>query len=152
MECADVMKRGKSESANVLSADLSGPHPEAVGTTLKYMLVAVFNPGPKQMNLPFVRGISTKSAKEVKDSINSVLAELNSILGEQLVVRLHTDAGKECVNRTINEMLRDIKIYATTAGGYGPRANGRAERYVGLIKQRATSCLVHSRLPIKFWY
>ena len=87
-------EKGKSESTNVLSADLSGPHPEAVGTTFKYMLVAVFNPGPNQMNLPFVRGISTKSAKEVNDSINSVLAELNSMLGEQVVVRLHTDAGK----------------------------------------------------------
>ena len=55
-------EKGKSESTNVLSADLSGPHPEAVGTTFKYMLVAVFNPGPKQLNLPFVKGISTKSA------------------------------------------------------------------------------------------
>ena len=82
--------------------------------------------------------ISTKSAKEVKDSINSVLAELNSILGEQLVVRLHTDAGKEFVNKAVTDMLRDIKILPTTTGGYDPRANGRAERYVGLINQRAT--------------
>ena len=80
-------EKGESDSTNVLSAYLSGPHPEAVGTTLNHMLVAVFNPGPKQMNLPFAKGISTKSAKEVKDSINSVLAELNSILGEQVVVR-----------------------------------------------------------------
>ena len=145
-------EKGKSESTNVLSADLSGPHPEAVGTKFKYMLVAVFNPGPKQNNLPFVRGISTKSAKEVKDSINSVLAELNSILGEQLVVRLHTDAGKEFVNKAVNEMLRDIKILPTTTGGYAPRTNGGAERYVGLMQQRATSYLIHSKLPLKFWY
>ena len=69
------------------------------------MLVVVFNPGPKQMNLPFVRGIASKSAKEVRDGINSVLAELNSILGEQVVVRLHTDAGKEFVINAIKEML-----------------------------------------------
>ena len=56
-------EKGKSESTNVLSADLSGPHPESVGTQFKYMQVAVFNPGPKQMHLPFARGISTKSAK-----------------------------------------------------------------------------------------
>ena len=111
------------------------------------MMVAVFNPDPKQMNRPLLRGISTKSAKEVNDSINSVLAEVNSILGEQVVARLHTDAGHEFVNKAINEMLRDIKIYATTTGGDDPRANGRAERYVGLIKQRATSYLVHSQLP-----
>ena len=108
----------------MLSADLSGPHPEAVGTTFKYMLVAVFNPGPKQLNLPFVNGISTNSANEVNDSINSVLAELNSILGEQVVVRLHTHGGQEFANKAISEMLPDIKIYATTTGGYDPRANG----------------------------
>ena len=116
------------------------------------MLVAVFNPGPKQMNLPFVRGIASKSAKEVRDGINSVLAELNSILGEQIVVRLHTDAGKEFVNNAIKEMLRDMKVYATSTSGYDPRANGRAERYVGVIKQKATSYLVHAKLPLTFWY
>ena len=139
--------KGKLESTHVLSADLNGPHPEAVGSAFRYLLVAVFNPGPKQMHTPVCQGISTKSVKDVKDSINSVLAELNSILGEQVVVRLHTDAGKEFVNKAISEMLRDINIYATTTGGADPRANGRAERYVGLIKQRATSYLVHSRLP-----
>ena len=90
---------GKSVCTNVLSADLSGPHPEAVGTTFKYMLVAVCNPGPKQMHLPIVRGISTKSAKEVNDSINSVLAELNSMLGEHVVVRLHTDDSNEFASK-----------------------------------------------------
>ena len=56
-------EHGKWEPINVLSADLSEPHPEAAGTKFRYMLVAVFNPGPKQMNLPLVMGISTKSAK-----------------------------------------------------------------------------------------
>ena len=59
------------------------------------------------------------------------MAELSYNLGAQVVVRLRTDAGKEFVNRAINEMLRDINIYATTTGGDDPRANGRAERYVG---------------------
>ena len=68
-------------------------------------------------------------------------------MGELLVVRLHTDAGQEFVNKAVNEMLKDIKIFPTTTGGYDPRANGRAERYVGLIKQRATSYLIHSKTP-----
>ena len=49
--------------------------------------------------MPFVRGLSTKTAKETCEAIESVLAELNSILGEQTVVRVHTDAGKEFVNK-----------------------------------------------------
>ena len=34
--------KGVSESTHVMSADLSGPHPEAVGTHFTYMVVAVF--------------------------------------------------------------------------------------------------------------
>ena len=48
-------EREKTEYTNVMCADLSGPHPEAVGTKFKYMMVAVFNPGQKGKNLPFVR-------------------------------------------------------------------------------------------------
>ena len=110
-------RHGKSESRNVLSVDLSGPHPEAVGTRFKCMLVAVFNHDPQEKNLPFVRGLSTKTAKETCEAIESVLAELNSILGEQTVVRVHADAGKEFVNKAVTEMLRSKGIYTTTTGG-----------------------------------
>ena len=41
-------RRGQSTSENVLSADLSGPHPEAIGTKVQYMLVAVFNAGKRK--------------------------------------------------------------------------------------------------------
>eukprot|EP00974_Lingulodinium_polyedra_P049541 4762663-Lingulodinium_polyedra.AAC.1 len=36
--------------------------------------------------------------------------------------------------------------------GYDPRANGRADRFVGIIKQRATPYLIHSGFPLKFLY
>eukprot|EP00974_Lingulodinium_polyedra_P015974 1549903-Lingulodinium_polyedra.AAC.1 len=36
--------------------------------------------------------------------------------------------------------------------GYDPQANGKAERIVGIIKQRATSYLMHAGFPLKFWY
>ena len=35
-------ENGKSVSRNVLSVDLSGPHPETTGTSFRYMMVAVF--------------------------------------------------------------------------------------------------------------
>eukprot|EP00975_Prorocentrum_lima_P033578 7046973-Prorocentrum_lima.AAC.1 len=56
-----VHKRGKSTSQTVLSADLSGPHPKAVGTTCTYLFVAVFH--TEKTNLPFVRGLPNKTAK-----------------------------------------------------------------------------------------
>ena len=45
-------KHGKSTTENVMRADLSGPHPEAVGTKFKYMLVTVFNAGPGKRTSP----------------------------------------------------------------------------------------------------
>ena len=117
-----VHKHGTSESTNVMSADLSGPHPEAVGAKFKYMMVAVFSPGPKRKNLPFVRGFMSKSSKEVSKAMGSVLAELNSPMWEQMVVRMHTDAGKEFVNKAVDEMLRELKIMPTTTGGYDPKS------------------------------
>eukprot|EP00975_Prorocentrum_lima_P067462 12915064-Prorocentrum_lima.AAC.1 len=70
-----IHKHGKSNLSTVLSADLSGPHPVAVGTRYTYLFVAVFHVG--SINLPLVRGLPNKTAREVTEAIHSVLAELN---------------------------------------------------------------------------
>eukprot|EP00975_Prorocentrum_lima_P007197 1545842-Prorocentrum_lima.AAC.1 len=55
-----VHKHGKSTSQSVLRADLSGPHPNAVGTDHTYLFVAVFH--TEKTNLPFARGLPNKTA------------------------------------------------------------------------------------------
>ena len=40
----------------------------------------------------------------------------------------------------------------THTGGYDPQANGLAERFIGIIKGRATSYLGHARMSLRFWY
>eukprot|EP00975_Prorocentrum_lima_P022468 4726442-Prorocentrum_lima.AAC.1 len=57
-----VHKHGNRNSSSVLSADLSGPRPVAIGTMYTYLFVAVFHVGTS--NLPFVRGLPNKTAKE----------------------------------------------------------------------------------------
>eukprot|EP00975_Prorocentrum_lima_P006989 1499666-Prorocentrum_lima.AAC.1 len=32
------------------------------------------------------------------------------------------------------------------------KANGRAERYIGMLKRKATSYLIHASVSLKFWY
>jgi len=86
----------------------------------------------------------------VGDAIDSVLAELNSTVGEQVVVRLHTDVGKEFANKATDELLRELDAYPTTTGGYYPKAIGRAERYIGWMKQKATPQWIHAKLPLQF--
>ena len=78
-----------------MSADLSGPHPEAVGAKPKYMLAAVANAGPGKRKPPMCKRVTSNTAKEVPAAMFSVLGELNSILGDQPVVGLHTDAGQD---------------------------------------------------------
>ena len=145
-------EKGKSVSQNVLSVDLSGPHPETTGTTFRYMLVAVFRGEQGTNNLPFVRGLAGKTGTYVCSAVTSVLAELNSIFGEQLVVRFHTDRGREFLNSAVGRFLLDQGIAQTNTAGYDPKANGRAERYIGILKQQATSYLIHGEMQLTFWY
>eukprot|EP00974_Lingulodinium_polyedra_P123998 11188873-Lingulodinium_polyedra.AAC.1 len=52
----------------------------------------------------------------------------------------------------MKEMLIKKNTHQTKTMGYDPRANGRAARFVGIMKQRATSYLIHAGFPLKFWY
>eukprot|EP00975_Prorocentrum_lima_P042537 8937173-Prorocentrum_lima.AAC.1 len=70
--------------------------------------------------------------------------------GEQLVVRFHSDAGSEFWNRVVSELLNKNLIMLTKTAGYDPKANGRVERYVGMLKRRATSYLMHAGMSLKF--
>ena len=42
------------------------------------------------------------------------------------------------------DMLKDEKIMRSKAARYDPKANGRAEKYVGTSKQHATSYLIRA--------
>ena len=143
-------RHGTSEPCNVLSVDLSGPFVQAEGTNFIYFLVGVFHPQPGAKNMPFVRGLTGKKAEETANAVKSILAEINSILGEQIVVRLHSDAGGEFMNNVTTMLVNAALIRQTFTEGHDPRANGRAERYVGILKERATAYLVHAGLPMKF--
>eukprot|EP00975_Prorocentrum_lima_P064911 12900316-Prorocentrum_lima.AAC.1 len=64
--------------------------------------------------------------------------------GEQVVVGFHSDAGSELGNKEVSELLNKNLIMQTKAGCYDPKANGRAERYTGILKRKATSYLIHA--------
>eukprot|EP00975_Prorocentrum_lima_P069876 12928828-Prorocentrum_lima.AAC.1 len=66
-----------------------------------------------------------------------------------MVVRFHNDAGSEFWNKEVSELLNRNLIMQTKAGGYDPKANGRAERYIGILK-KATSYLIHAGVALKF--
>ena len=65
--CGDCMRargirrqhrRGAMKHEWSVSADLSGPHPTAIGTNYRYLLVAVVTMGDGVSRLPFVKGLT----------------------------------------------------------------------------------------------
>ncbi len=131
---------------------MSGPHPEAVGTKYKYLMVAVFNTGRGGINLPFVRGLESTAANHAVKAVSNTLAEVNSMMGEGVACRFHSDVGSEFLNKEMSRMLDEMGIFQTKTTGYDPQANGRAERFVGLLKRHAISYLVRAGFGLKFWY
>ena len=103
-------------------------------------------------SLPFARGLVSKAVEEVCRAVRSVISEIKFIFGSQVVNRFHSDAGKEFLGVGMMEMLKELNITQTKTAGHDPKANGRAERFVGIIKQHATAYLIHGQMSIKYWY
>eukprot|EP00975_Prorocentrum_lima_P010065 2145262-Prorocentrum_lima.AAC.1 len=61
-----------------------------------------------------------------------------------MVVRFHSDAGSEFWNKEVLELLNKNLIVQTKTGGYDTTANGRAERYIGILKRKAKPYLIHA--------
>eukprot|EP00975_Prorocentrum_lima_P069114 12924340-Prorocentrum_lima.AAC.1 len=64
--------------------------------------------------------------------------------GEQVVVRFHSDAGSEFWNKGVFELLNKNLILQTKTDRHDTKTHGRAERYVGILKRKATSYLIHA--------
>ena len=79
-----------------------------------------------------------KTGKEVATAISAIVREMEAALGVKgVITRFHTDSGKEFYNETLRQTLSELNIYQSGTGGYDPKPNGLAERFVGIIKQRA---------------
>ena len=93
-------RMGAMSAKWAMSADLSGPHPAAIGTKFTYLMVAVVTTDEPGQNLPFVRGLSSKRADEVAEALESLIAELESITGTSNVVmqeeNLHIRKFNQC--------------------------------------------------------
>ena len=124
-------RKGAMKHEWSVSADLSGPHPTALGTNYRYLLVAVITMEDGVSRLPFVKGLASKRGEEVATKIQDILIELRAITGAQKsIVRLHSDAGKEFINAETKKVVDENGIFQSHTGGYDPKSNGLAERFV----------------------
>ena len=164
-------KSKEEQGLHVLHADLSGPHKVAVtsdGTEAAYAVVTVLRtqvvdtgagvwakPG-KTLLLPWIRLTATKNQLEVAEAIDSIITEIEAMPTDGVpygkrVLRVQTDRGKEWLNHTLEESLKGKGVHHTTTQGYDPKANGTAERFVGIVKTVARRMLRAASLPDDYW-
>ena len=123
-----------------------------MATNFRYMMIVVIRL-EKGKNLPFVRVLAVKEAGGIVAALQSTLAELNSLFGTMPPIsRFHSDEGGEFMNKEVAAFLLSKGIHKTSTDGHDPKGNGLAERFVGIIKQRACAYLSHSGVGLRFWY
>eukprot|EP00971_Amphidinium_carterae_P088244 1745513-Amphidinium_carterae.1 len=134
----------------VITFDYSGPHSSAV-TDHKYMLVVVW--AYDKVRLVWAFPVESPDGTSTVSCLQVVMEELRTLTGGSRppVLRAHSDRAKAFLGKDVTTFLREHDIRQTTNSGHDPKANGLAERWVGLIKARTTSTLIHTKLGPDFW-
>ena len=124
----------------VFTFDFSGPHPRKVNMAL-YLLVAVWSLG--HMRLLWAFGVESRQTSVVLPCLQSCFEDLRALTGGSRppILRLHSDKASEFLSPPIRAYLSQQGVRQTVNSGYDPQANGLAERWIGIVKVRATALL-----------
>ena len=139
-----------SDQTPTLSFDFSGPHPVAV-TGARFMLLFVWRLGSVRLLWAFA--VPGKTKECVRSCLNDVVAELNTYTGgsKPPVLRIHSDQAREFLSQAVMEWLMHHNIKQTFTSTNDPSSNGVAERWIDLVKVKATVLLASRYLPTTFW-
>ena len=91
----------------------------------------------------------TKNGNEVRESIQAIVARLNS--SGRSVRRIHSDRGCEFTTVSLRTWARSNGIHVTTTSADDSRANGRAEGGIGIYKRRVRVLLRAAKLDHDYW-
>ena len=133
-----------------LSFDFSGPHPVAV-TGARFMLLFVWRLDTVRLLWAFA--VPGKTKECVRSCLNDVVAELNAYTGgsKPPVLRIHSDQAREFLSQAVMEWLMHHNIKQTFTSTGDPSSNGVAERWIDLVKVKATVLLASRYLPTTVW-
>ena len=144
-------KYGQSlgDQTPTLSFDFSG-HPVAV-TGARFMLLFVWRLDTVRLLWAFA--VTGKTKECVRSCLNDVVAELNTYTGgsKPPVLRIHSDQAREFLSQPVMEWLMRHSIKQTFTSIGDPSANGVAERWIDLVKVKATVLLASRYLPTTLW-
>ena len=134
----------------ILTFDFSGPHPATVHPAKQLMVIVWCL---REVRLIWALGVENRDDPHVVAGLQVALDDLTSLTGgcRAPVLRMHSDKAKEFLAKSVRGLLKAHGIRQTTTSGYDPAANGIAERWVGIVKVRATALLAEHRLPPDYW-
>ncbi|OLP85945.1 Retrovirus-related Pol polyprotein from transposon TNT 1-94 [Symbiodinium microadriaticum] len=133
-----------------LSIDLTGPFKVGLGG-YRYALVANFNP-VNATPLYFMRPLRRRLREEVVAATFDIIAQVHSMAGcRPEVVRLHSDNAAEFVSKTMCDEAAKKGLYKTTSVPYEHASNGRAERAIRYLKEKATRYILEASAPPEIW-
>ena len=99
--------------------------------------------------MPYVQAQKSKRSTETLQNIKSILSQ--KAADPNVVVHVHSDGGGEFTAARVVEELHKEAVWKTISAAYEPGANGRAERQVQAIKEKAISFILHSDMHQSFW-
>ena len=117
----------------------------------QYLLVAVWSLG--HMRLLWAFGVESRQTSVVLPCLQSCFEDLRALTGGSRppILRLHSDKASEFLSPAIRTYLSQQGVRQTVNSGYDPQANGLAERWIGIVKVRATALLADVLLPPDYW-
>ena len=133
-----------------LSFDFSGPFPVSA-TGARFMLLFVWRLADFRLLWAFALDRRTK--ENVRSCLQDVMAELTQMTGgsKPPVMRVHSDQAGEFLSPVVMEWLKQHNVKQTFTSGYDPAANGVAERWIDLVKIKATVLLAANHLSTAYW-
>ena len=98
-------------------------------------------------------GVESRQTSVVLPCLQSCFEDLHALTGGSRppILRLHSDKASEFLSPAIRTYLSQQGVRQAVNSGYDPQANGLAERWIGIVKVRATALLADVRLPPDYW-
>ena len=97
--------------------------------------------------------LDRRTKENVRSCFQDVVAERTQLTGgsKPPVMRVHSDQAGEFLSPVVMEWLKQHNIRQTFTSGYDPAANGVAERWIDLVKIKATVLLAANHLSTAYW-
>ena len=117
----------------------------------QYLLVSVWSLG--HMRIIWAFGVESRQSSAVLPCLQSCFEDLRALTGGSRppILRLHSDKASEFLTPSIRAYLSQQGVRQTVNSGCDPQGNGLAERWIGIVKVRATALLADVRLPPDYW-